>query len=77
MASGLSKGPCSHKETWWWNKEVAETVREKKKKYRNWKKKSTAACKEYRKSRQNTKRVISLAKVKKQKECASNLKLRL
>jgi len=26
------------KETWWWN-EVAEAVREKKKKYRNWRKK--------------------------------------
>jgi len=34
----LSKGPCSHKETWWWNEEVAEAVREKKKKYENWKK---------------------------------------
>jgi len=27
---GLSKGPCRHKETWWWNEEVAEAVREKK-----------------------------------------------
>jgi len=35
---GLSKGPRSHKETWWWNKEVAEAVREKKKNYQNWKK---------------------------------------
>jgi len=34
---GLSKGPCSHKETWWWNEEVAEAVGEKKKKYGNWK----------------------------------------
>jgi len=34
----LSKGPCSHKETWWWNEEVAEAVKEKKKKYTNWKK---------------------------------------
>ena len=23
------KGPCRHKETWWWNEEVAEAVREK------------------------------------------------
>jgi len=45
---GLSKGPCSHEETWWWNEEVAEAVRERKKKYRNWKKrKSTEAWKEY------------------------------
>jgi len=27
---GMSKGPCRHKETWWWNEEVAEAVREKK-----------------------------------------------
>jgi len=38
LTCGLSKGPCRHKETWWWNEEVAEAVREKKKKYGNWKK---------------------------------------
>jgi len=27
---GMTKGPCRHKETWWWNEEVAEAVREKK-----------------------------------------------
>jgi len=31
---GMSKSPCRHKETWWWNEEVAEAVREKKIKYR-------------------------------------------
>jgi len=25
---GMSKGPCRHKETWWWNVEVAEALRE-------------------------------------------------
>jgi len=25
---GMSKGPCRHKETWWWNEEVPEAVRE-------------------------------------------------
>jgi len=35
--------------------------------------KSTEAWKEYKKSRQNAKRVISLAKGKKQKEFPSNL----
>jgi len=45
----LSKGTCSHKETWWWNEEVAKAVREKKKKYGHWKKvKSTEAWKETR-----------------------------
>jgi len=33
------KQPRRHKETWWWNEEVAEAVREKKIKYGKWKKK--------------------------------------
>jgi len=74
VTCGLSKGPCSHIQTWWWNEEVAEAVTEKKKKYGNWKKaKSPEAWKEYKKSKQNAKRVISLAKKKKLKECASDL----
>jgi len=27
---GMSKGPCRHKEAWWWNEEVAEAVSENK-----------------------------------------------
>jgi len=26
---GMTKGPCRHKETWWWNEDVAEAVRER------------------------------------------------
>jgi len=49
-------------------------VVEKKIKYRKWKKDNTKeARKKYKKSRQNAKRVISLAKEKKQKECANDL----
>jgi len=71
---GMSKGQRRHKETWWWNEEVAEAVREKKIKYGKWKKENTKeAPKEYRKSRQNEKRVISPAKEKKQEECANDL----
>jgi len=33
---GMSKGPRRHKETWWWNEDVAEAVREKKIKYGRW-----------------------------------------
>ena len=32
----IVKGPCSHKETLWWNEEVAEAVRKNKKKYGKW-----------------------------------------
>jgi len=71
---GISKGPCRHKETWWWNEEVAEAVREKKIKYGNCKRENlTDAWKEYKKSKQNAKRVIFSAKEKKQKECTSDL----
>ena len=71
---GMSKGPCRHKETWWQNEEVAEAVREKKIKYRKWTRKNLKeAWMEYKKCGQSAKRVISSAKEKKQKECASDL----
>jgi len=38
---GMTKGPCTHKETLWWNEEVAEAVREKKIMYGKWKKENT------------------------------------
>jgi len=43
-----------HKETWWWNEEVAEAVRNKEIKYGKWKKENTEKARmEYKKSRQN------------------------
>ena len=71
---GMTKGPCRHKETLWWNEEVAEAVTDKKIKYGKWKKENTEEARmEYKKSRQNAKRVISSAKEKKQKEWANDL----
>jgi len=35
----MSKGSCRHKETWRWNEEVGEAVREKKIEYGNWERK--------------------------------------
>ena len=70
----MTKSPCRHKETWWWNEEVAEAVREKKIKYGKWKRENTKEARmEYKKSRRNAKRVISSAKEKKQKEWAKDL----
>jgi len=70
----MTKGPRRHKEAWWWNEEVAEAVRDKKIKYGKWKKENTKEARmEYKKSRQNAKRVISSAKEKKQKECSNDL----
>jgi len=37
----MSKGPYRHKETWWWNEEVAEAVRVKKMKYRKQKRENS------------------------------------
>jgi len=37
---GMTKSPCRHKETWWWNEEVAEAVRDKKLSYHR----GTARC---------------------------------
>ena len=54
--------------------EVAEAVRNKKIKYGKWKKENTEEARmEYKKSRQNAKRVISSAKEKKQKEWTNDL----
>jgi len=70
----MSKGTCRHKETWWWNDEVAEAVREKTIKYRKWKtENSKEARMKYKKCRQSANRVISKPKEKKQKECASDM----
>ena len=64
---GMTKGPRRHKETWWWNEEVAEAVRDKKIKYGKWKKENTEEARMvYKKSRQNAKTVLSSAKEKKQ-----------
>ena len=50
----MREGPCRHYETWWWNEEVAEAVREKKIKYGKWKKENTKETRmEYKKSRKN------------------------
>ena len=71
---GMTIGPRTHKETLWWNEEVAEAVREKKIKNGKWKKENTKEARmEYKKSRQNANRVISSAKEKKQKECENDL----
>ena len=75
---GMTKGPCRHKETWWWNEYVAEAVREKKIMYGKREKENTKEVRmENKKSKQNAKRVISSAKKKKQKECANDLNVKM
>ena len=51
---GMTKGPCRHKETWCWNEEVAEAVKEKKIMYGKWKKENTKeATMEYKNNNNN------------------------
>jgi len=54
VTSGLSKGPCRHKGTCWWNEEVPEAVREKTLRGKSMeigkKEKSTEALKEYKRT---------------------------
>ena len=58
---GMTKGPPRHKETWWWNEEVAEAVRNKKIKYGKWKKENTEEAKmEYKKRVDKMQRELSL-----------------
>ena len=53
---GMTKGPRRHRETWWWNEEVAEAVREKKIKYGKEKEENTKEARmEYKKSRKKCK----------------------
>jgi len=60
---GMSEGPCRHKETWWWNEEVAEAVREKRIKFGEWRRQnSREAWMEYGRCRRSAGRVISSAK---------------
>ena len=55
---GMTKGPCRHNETWWWDEDVAEAAREKQIMYGKWKKENTKEARmECKKSRQNAKRV--------------------
>ena len=69
---GMTKGPRRHKETWWWNEEIADAVREEKIKYEKWKKENTKEARMEYKSKKNVKRVISSAKEKKHKEWAND-----
>jgi len=46
---GKSKGPCRHKETWWWSDEVAKAVKDKKLLYgRWWKERSKESRQKYK-----------------------------
>ena len=72
---GMKKGPPRHKETWRWNEEVAEAVRNKKIKYEKWKKENTEEARmEYKKNRQNAKESYLFSKGKETEGMGKRLK---
>jgi hypothetical protein len=71
---GWTKGPARHKETWWWNEDVANKTREKKKCYKEWRR--TRAEKErttYKEAKKNARKAVAEAKELKRVEFASEL----
>jgi len=72
---GMTKGPPRHKETWWWNEEVAEAVRNKNIKYGKWKKENTEEARmEYKKSRQKCEESYLFSKGKETEGMGKRLK---
>jgi len=60
---GRSKGPARHKETWWWNKDTEDAVKEKRRLYQIWDAKRTDVNRNaYCKARAEAKRVIAKTK---------------
>ena len=67
---GMTKGPRRHKETWWWNEEVAEAVRDKKIKYGKWKRENTEEARMEYKKRDKMRRELSLQQRKRNRRSA-------
>ena len=71
---GWTKGKRKHRETWWWNSEVAEAVKKKQELFRKWKtKRDTQSHKEYIEAKRSAKRIVWRAKEGKCQEFAVEL----
>ena len=71
----VRRGRPRHKETWWWNEEVKEAIKNKKACYKLWKKSGKEADrKEYTLAKHTAKKIVAIAKQKKSKELAETLK---
>ena len=59
---GRTKGQSRHRETWWWNDEVAKAVDEKRSLYRVWRKRKTRMSEtEYQTAKRATKKAVHKA----------------
>ena len=71
---GISRQPPRHKETWWWNEEVAKAVKNKREIFKNWQKNKTNQNREhYREAKRNCKKSIAIAKKAKSEKFADEL----
>ena len=71
---GWTKGPARHKETWWWNDEVAEVIEEKRKLYTEWyETKAEADRVKYVEVKRRARNAVWRAKKDKQQEFAEEL----
>ena len=66
---GISKGVHNQKTTWWWNEEVKEVIKEKRRLYKVWQTKKDQRSKEqYWAMKKKVKRVVAVAKEKEGKK---------
>ncbi len=68
-------GPPRHKETWWWNSEVAEAVEEKRKAFKKWQEiRSKPDHEKYKEAKRNAYEAVTKAKEEKRIEVVEELK---
>ena len=71
---GWTKGPPRHRETWWWNADVAEVVDEKKRCYKKWQKSKAESDKAiYVEAKRKAQKAVANAQERKRQEFASDL----
>ena len=71
---GITKGLPRHRETWWWNDDVAVAVKEKRKCFKKWHKTRTEVDRaRYKEAKRNARKVIAMAQELKRVELVSEL----
>jgi hypothetical protein len=71
---GRSKGRPRHRETWWWNDEVAGAVDEKRRLYRVWRKKKTRQSEaDYQRAKSSAKKAVNKAQEVERKKLVEKL----
>ena len=70
---GKTRGPPKHKETWWWNKDVADAVEEKKTAFKKWRDTRVNADYEaYKEQNRNARKAVTKTKEEKGNSAGPN-----